>query len=117
MPKFTAEIDTDNRTVQLLIDGNPVDSDEFCLTRCEYSQMNMDGTSQDYTRTYVSVTQANSAGDEKYTQSIEFVDGENPSYSESMSTNNVGKEMAKVISRTIAASKLSESLGKISKKK
>jgi hypothetical protein len=109
MAKFAVEVDSDTHEAKFVIDGQEYPVEEFSVSR--YVCRPCGDTSTGYTDTYISMTVKN--GDESFTRSIQFRDSNPSDYQESTMVGSPAKEIAKVISRLIATSKLSQALTKI----
>jgi hypothetical protein len=117
MPKFTVEVDSDTHEAKFFIDNQEYPAEEFSIGRyvCKEYPIGDEITSRSYIDTYVSMTSIQ--GSERFTRSIQFRDGEEGFYHEASTQTSPLREMAKVISRHIASSKLSDALTKMISKK
>jgi hypothetical protein len=114
MPKFTYEVDTDERTTKAFVNGNEVDASEFsvgCYTTKDCSD------SEEHRECYLSITHKVDEGS-RLTYSYSFRNGSNASFSEAVTrrTGDIAKQVAKFIGMLIAGDKLEKRLMSVQKK-
>src|SRR5687767_14151194 len=108
MPKFSCEIDSDAKTTKFMIDGNEVPAYDFsigCYTGHKCCDPEDESKVQARKECYVSVSQGDI--NDRYTHSVNFSLDSDNFYSESITRYHaVAKEIGKIISKVIAATKL-----------
>ncbi len=108
MSKFTAEIDTDEKTSKFYINGQEVMVDGFCVNSSSYTDMNGNQVDCKYAN-YCTKQSDGTIISESYS----FDNSGN--YSENIGKYNINKEIAKIIRNSIAADKMCKALLKMKK--
>jgi hypothetical protein len=104
MPKFTAEVDTESKTCQFFIDGQPLVVDDFSVGKYTYCDCDNNMSERKFV-SYSKKMNANEVVSINYNFDDKNTESEQTSY-------NVAREIGKTVAKFFASFRLAKALSK-----